>query len=266
MAAKWGKVSARVVLATSLGIAARTAEAQTMPPSLTVVIHSDAAVPSAVLEDARAIATKIYRRIDVKLDWSDRSHLGTEVPTDPAAPEELRFFDQFAAGEIESTGHGFRQTPTTLNRAPLDTGDHLPPNLKAGVLQPTVELMWRSSPTFRSQCARLAAEPTLQVSLWIEPFHPIAGERAHTEISRVRGRLTHADIVFFDARDAVELIAHEMEHIIEQIDGVHLQEAVCGITHTRVSAHESCRAIEIGRRVAREVEESRATFPLPSRD
>src|SRR5262245_58624153 len=81
----------------------------------------------------------------------------------------------------------------------------IPPNLNAGALQSTVELMWRASPTFRSQCARLAAEPTLRVSLWIDPFHPIANERAHAVISRVHGRLTHADIVIFDARDAVEL-------------------------------------------------------------
>ena len=130
------------------------------------------------------------------------------------------------------------------------------PNLEAGALQPTVERMWRSSPTFRAQCARLAAEPTLRVSLWIDPFHPLASERAHAEISRVRGRLTHADIVLFDARDAIELIAHELEHIIEQIDGVRLREAVCGSHHVVVTDRQSCRAIEMGKRVAAEVEET----------
>ena len=65
--------------------------------------------------------------------------------------------------------------------------------------------------------------------------------------------LTHADIVVFDARDAVELIAHEMEHIIEQIDGAQLREAVCGSHHMFVTDRESCRAIEIGKRVADEV-------------
>ena len=47
--------------------------------------------------------------------------------------------------------------------------------------------------------------------------------------------LTRADIVFFDARDAVELIAHEMEHIIQQIDGVRPREAVYGSHHVRVT-------------------------------
>ena len=147
---------------------------------------------------------------------------------------------------------------TSALAQPMGTDSGPPANLRAGALQSTVELMWRASPTFRSQCARLAAEPTLHVSLWLDPFHPIANERAHAEISRVRGRLTHADIVFFDARDAVELIAHELEHIVEQIDGVRLREVVCGSHHLVVSNRESCRAIEMGKHVAAEVEKTEA--------
>ena len=143
-----------------------------------------------------------------------------------------------------------------LAQVASEDGARIPPNLETGTLGPTVERMWRSSPTFRAQCARLAAEPTLRVSLRIEPFHLIADERAHAEISRVRGTLTQAYIVLFDARDAVELIAHEMEHIIEQIDGVRLREAVCGPHHVGVTAQESCRAIETGKRVAAEVEKT----------
>jgi len=131
-----------------------------------------------------------------------------------------------------------------------------PANLKAGAFQATVELMWRASPTFRNQCTRLAATPGLQVFVRAEIQRVLPSARAHTEISRTRGILTHADVVLLDTRNVIELIAHELEHIVEQIEHVQLNETVCD-GHRPVAASESCRAIEIGRRVAKEVEESR---------
>ena len=75
-----------MALATSLGTVAGPAGAQTAPLSLTVVIHNYATAPQADLEQARTIATRIYRRMDVRLDWWDTSCAGAEVLTDPAAP------------------------------------------------------------------------------------------------------------------------------------------------------------------------------------
>jgi hypothetical protein len=86
MAARWGIVSASVALSTALGVTTPAAGTQTGPRSLTVVIHNDAAIPATVLQQARAIATAIYRAIGVELDWWDPSHPGTEVTDDPAAP------------------------------------------------------------------------------------------------------------------------------------------------------------------------------------
>jgi hypothetical protein len=145
---------------------------------------------------------------------------------------------------------------TTFAQNPSDIGGGPPPNLNSGAFQSTVELMWRASPTFRGQCARLAPKPRLRVVVRSDSSRPVPVVRAHTEITRIHGTVTHANVVISDGRDAVELIAHEMEHIMEQIDGLRLEEAVC-VGNRPVRAGESCRAIEIGRRVAKEVEESR---------
>jgi hypothetical protein len=146
-------------------------------------------------------------------------------------------------------------TTPALAQFPLGTGTGPPANLKAGAFQTTVDLMWRASPTFRNQCGRLAARPGLRVLVRAEMPQVFPSVRARTEISRAQGTLISADVVLLDTRNVIELIAHELEHIVEQIEHVHLSETVCD-GGWLVSASESCRAIEIGRRVAREVEES----------
>jgi hypothetical protein len=151
---------------------------------------------------------------------------------------------------------------STFAQLPRDSSTGVPSNLDGGAFQSTVEAMWRFSPTFRNQCTRLAAKPRLRVSVRIETSRPISVVRARTEISRVRGTLTRAEIVLLTPRDAIELIAHEIEHIIEQLDGLRLSEAVCE-SHQQVRAGESCRAIEAGKRVAKEVKEGRRTVPYP---
>jgi hypothetical protein len=57
----------------------------------------------------------------------------------------------------------------------------LPPNLSAAaVFRPYLERMVRMSPTFRSQCQRLAAAPFLRVQLWLEDPQRRPSFRART--------------------------------------------------------------------------------------
>ena len=122
----------------------------------------------------------------------------------------------------------------------------VPANLVAGVYRPTVEAMWKASPTFRHQCERLAARPALTVKLVVDLSRvPNPAIRASAEISRKNGILVFARVMIHSPDDTVELIAHEIEHVIEQIEGL------------RSPTLESTRAIEVGRRVAREFEHSR---------
>jgi hypothetical protein len=138
--------------------------------------------------------------------------------------------------------------------AGFDEGTGVPANLKGGLFQSTLQTMWMRSPMFRRQCARIATERTLTVQLRAEGTPRPGSPRARTEFSRRHGALTRADIVISDARDRVELIAHELEHVIEQIEGVRIAEQRCAPDGFVTSVHESCRAIEVGQRIAREVQ------------
>ena len=91
-------------------------------------------------------------------------------------------------------------------------------------LKPVVADMCRRAPTFRRQVVRLAEQPELVITLEPGAF-PIDGRtRASTEIARVDGGLRRAEVLVRpgDSLAVVELIGHEFEHILEQLDGVDL--------------------------------------------
>ena len=122
--------------------------------------------------------------------------------------------------------------------------------------------MAAESPTFRRQLIRIAAEPRLTVHVEVLPERSIPGARAVTRLVRRDGMLT-ARIEVSALDDVVELIAHEIEHVIEQIDGVDLA-TYAGLPGTGVHtvgaggiAFETVRASRIGENVAREVRASR---------
>ena len=138
-----------------------------------------------------------------------------------------------------------------------------PSNLKAGHFQSVVNGMWRDSATFREQCERLGAQPGLIVTVSADMPRPGASTRAKTTILR-RGRKMFAEIVLQSPYDHVELIAHEIEHVIELLDGVKLRTTACEGSRNPPGVYESCRAVEAGRRVEREVEEARAVRAIAS--
>ena len=123
--------------------------------------------------------------------------------------------------------------------------------------------MWRDSATFTQQCQRLGAQRGLMVTLSAEMPRPGASARATTTITR-HGRKMFAEIRLQSPYDQVELIAHEIEHVIEQLDGVKLRTTACEGSRNPPGVYESCRAVEAGRRVAREVEEARAQRAIAS--
>ena len=113
----------------------------------------------------------------------------------------------------------------------------------------------QSSPTFNGQCRRLAAAPRLKVVLRLEAPQRRPSFAARTVLERRDGVLVAAHVFLSLTPDAVELIAHEVEHVLEQLDGVDLEaQAGSGNVWKRDDgAFETRRATEVGRRVAREV-------------
>ena len=132
----------------------------------------------------------------------------------------------------------------------------LPPNVRMPAdYDDLVVAMLRRSPTFRAQCARIAQAPQLRIVVQRSIGAP--PRAALTHLARQGDRL-EADVEIGLLGDVVLLIAHEFEHIIEQLDGVNLV-AMADRSGTGVrldpttGQFETERAVAIGQLVAREV-------------
>jgi Tol biopolymer transport system component len=141
-----------------------------------------------------------------------------------------------------------------------------PTVLDAGTLATVVDDTWLRSQTFRAQCARLATSSRLRVRIVLEVSHRHGGPRASTRIVESRAGVS-ADVVIRDVTDTVELIAHELEHVVEHLDGA-IRVRCDGAVSRGRGAQESCRAITVGRRVAEEVRSSNSArlLTVPTRD
>jgi hypothetical protein len=129
----------------------------------------------------------------------------------------------------------------------------LPRNIDAGILAPELTALLQRSPTFQRQCARIASVAVLRVRIGIS--RRIDGRaRAQTIIDRYESGAVRADVSLVFADDYVELIAHEFEHILEQVEGVRLRDEIklhrAWLTGT--GAYETQRAFDAGVRVRQE--------------
>jgi hypothetical protein len=132
----------------------------------------------------------------------------------------------------------------------------------APALRGVVGDLCRRSPTFRRQVARLTGADGLTVTVQrlLVPLTPSSPWRAQTLITRVGGLVKSAEVQLpaGDARLTAELIAHEFEHILEQLDGVELRRWIGRSGVRRVGADregspiETERAHRVGRLVANE--------------
>ena len=124
-------------------------------------------------------------------------------------------------------------------------------------LEPVVHEMCRRSPTFRRQLLRLADAPGLVVTIAIVRSRGSDEVAATTRFAREQRLLRRADVEISGAKvqRLVELIAHELEHVLEQLDDVNLAllaegPGVSSSGHTRGRSFETVRASQIGLEVA----------------
>ena len=137
---------------------------------------------------------------------------------------------------------------------------NVPSNLiVSDTYRPVVERMLRYSRTFRRQCVRIASEHGLTVRLTFRTKLPRPDVNAITTIQRQPTRGIVADIAVLIPGGEVELIAHEIEHVIEQLDEIDLPllarvpgSGVRALAPER-SMYETRRAARVGALVAAEV-------------
>jgi hypothetical protein len=122
-----------------------------------------------------------------------------------------------------------------------------------------------SSATFQAQCTRLAAAPWVRIQVRLAPI--LVNARARTTIVRYEAGALNAVVEIGFGEDYRELLAHEFEHVLEQLDRIDLRKelergAACV---GEDGAFETRRAWSAGVRVAREVRSASASHPKHAR-
>jgi hypothetical protein len=130
----------------------------------------------------------------------------------------------------------------------------LPFNIDAGSLQPIAVALLHRSPTFQQQCMRIARTVVLRVRVRITPR--LRGGRGETTIQRFDTGALRAEVLLLFGQDYVELLAHEFEHVLEQVEQVSLPHEVAAKRAwlTGTGAFETVRAWQIGVRTRQEVD------------
>jgi hypothetical protein len=136
-----------------------------------------------------------------------------------------------------------------------------PANIQAdGDLRQGIDQVLRRSRILRDQCARIGAAPQVHVRVTMTPHITAPLTRAQSVVRRyASGLLIVAIELPVATTDFVELLARELEHVTEFIDGVDLraraQRGDAGVTRRRSDgAFESQRASAAGLAAAAEVQ------------
>jgi len=116
--------------------------------------------------------------------------------------------------------------------------------------------VYRSSATFRAQCDRIGAAGTLSVNVLLDSSIP-SSYQAFTMIGR-RGHALQADVHVPPAAAGIgELVGHEFEHILEQLEGLNLRMLArvrgSGVRESSLDVYETTRAQRVGRLIAVEL-------------
>jgi hypothetical protein len=131
----------------------------------------------------------------------------------------------------------------------------LPPNVRLlHDIELAIQFIYDKSPSFRAQLARIAEANNLRVTVQIDPSIP-GRCRAFTIVQR-RGQKIRAEIHLPPSSDHAELLAHEFEHVLEQIEGVDLRRLArvkdSGVHELEDLVFETDRAQAAGRIVKAE--------------
>ena len=123
-------------------------------------------------------------------------------------------------------------------------------------LQPFVTHALEISETFRKQWQRITSEPLVVIYVYQGKASSNPTRRAKTDMKRYSTGLLHAVVEIPPDDDYVELLAHEFEHVIEQIERVNLRALArrgnAGVHEREDGAFETIRAQQAGLSATRE--------------
>src|SRR5262249_52805761 len=149
-----------------------------------------------------------------------------------------------------SAALAFPEAPTPAMYAALPANLTVP-----STIAPLLREMLILSPTFRRQCSRIAQARQLRVQIMFR--QPRSDVRAASTILHGTSGTWTATVEVFIGAELTQMLAHELEHVIEQIDGVDLrrlaQQGLDGVRKSGEELYETARAVAAGKRVASEV-------------
>jgi hypothetical protein len=148
--------------------------------------------------------------------------------------------------------------PAPQSPSQVDTLTDLPPNLRVPQdLRIVLRQALRRSPTLQRQMQMLLHAQRVRMSVSYGGLRGLRLFQAHSLVKHHQFGALVVDTQLYAPADMVELFAHEMEHVCEQIEGVNLR-ALATVRDSGVydfEGHfETRRAIDAGRRVAREAQ------------
>ena len=162
--------------------------------------------------------------------------------------------DAFAGGNSEKK-HSGAAAPSELTWA---TSIQFAPELRS-----EVDDLLRRSPTFRAQYQRIAEAGSVVVGVNIDVRLCETSYRARTTFRRYQSGVILAAVAIGPGSHRGEWIAHEFEHILEQLDGRDLPKLANnhsnGVWYSGSDVIETNRAIRAGRTVGDELRQSQKT-------
>jgi hypothetical protein len=174
----------------------------------------------------------------------------------------LGFAGSAYAQDLDSASFAAVQQYSPAHRVGVQTLT-IPQNITAWPgYRSLLETMLARSPSFRRQCVRIANDRSLTVHLGPVPGRLEGRVRGISRISRQADGRVVAYVTLDPFDNDIEMIAHELEHVIEQLDEVNLPEKArrrdSGVRAIRgaETTFETSRAVRMGRKVVAEVRHS----------
>jgi hypothetical protein len=137
-------------------------------------------------------------------------------------------------------------------------------------LRETVARLWAGSPTFRAQCLKIGERSLYRVAVVIEPKISLNRNcRAQCVLRVYSTGYVMARVMVPKNHELPELIPHELEHIVEHIDGVDVTRNVrkygAGAFDAGRGLIETVRAIHAGRQARDELDAGTRAVALLTR-
>lgn len=138
-------------------------------------------------------------------------------------------------------------------------------------LRPVVAQLWAGSPTFRAQCLKIGEQKLYRVAIVHDAALNLNRNCRAQCVLRVytTGFVTARVMLPHNSHALMELIPHELEHIVEHIEGIDVKRDATrpgsGAYDAGAGRVETLRAVRVGRQARQELQASRGAVGLLTR-